>query len=184
MNKWRKNLAATLGEGQIVRIDRSPEIEEEIEGYVVGVSELFIMLHELNSDYMDLNGYIVLRAEDIRRYRVRDDYEAFLARALKLKGIGPVPQPEVDLSSLSKLLSSANSLFPLITIHREIMDAEVCFIGKVQKQTAKTVLLEEITPAARWKRTRRYNFKDITRVEFGGGYEEALALVSAHEARN
>jgi hypothetical protein len=184
MNKWHKNLAATFDEGQIVKIDRSPEIEDKIEGYVVGVSELFVMLHALDPDYINLNGYIVLRAEDIHRYRIRDDYEFFLNRALKLKGIQPVPQPEIDLSSFPTLLASANAHFPLVTIHREIMDAEICFIGRVQKLTDKTVTLEEISPAAKWERTRRYNFKDITRIDFGGGYEEALALVAAHEAQN
>ena len=174
-------MVATFDEGQIVRIDRTPEIEDEIDGYVVGVSELFVMLHALDPDLMNLNGYIVLRAEDIHRYRVRDDGEFFLNRALKLKGIQPVPQPNIGLSSYSTLLASANTHFSLITIHREIMDAETCFIGRVQKLTEKTVTLEEINPAAKWERTRRYNFKDITRIDFGGGYEEALALVSAYE---
>ena len=183
LNKWRQRLAATFHQGQLVAIDRLPEIEDEIEGYVVGVSDVLVMLHALDPNYINLNGYIVLRAQDIRRYRVRDDYEFFLNRALRLKGIEPVPQPAIDLSSFPGLLSSASALFPLITIHREIMDAETCFIGKVQKQTNKTVVLEEINPAAKWERTRRYSFRDITRVDFGGAYEEALALVSAHEAR-
>jgi hypothetical protein len=181
MNKWYKNLAATFDTSQIVRIDRSPEIEDEMDGYVVGVSELFVMLHVLDPDVMNLNGYIVLRREDIRRYRIRDDGEFFLHRALKLKGIEPVLQPQINLLDFPELLASANERFPLITIHREIMNPETCFIGRVQKQTDKTVTLEEISPAAKWERTRRYNFKDITRIDFGGGYEEALALVAQHE---
>jgi hypothetical protein len=181
MNKWRKNLAATFEEDEIVEIDRSPAIEDKIEGYVVGVSDLFVLLHALDPSYINLNGYILLRAEDIRRYRIRNDYDFFLNRALKLKGIRPVPQPEIDLSSFPTLLSSANKSFPLLTIHREIMDAETCFIGRVKNLTDKTVTLQEINPAAKWERVRRYNFKDITRLDFGGGYEEALALVAAHE---
>ena len=184
MKKWLKNPAVTLGEDQIVKIDRSPEIEDKIEGYIVGVSELFVMLHALDPEYINLNGYIVLRIEDIQRYRMRDDHEFFLHRALKLKGIAPVSQPEIDLSTFPTLLASAIAHFPLVTIHREVMDADICFIGRVQKLTEKTVTLKEISPAAKWDRTRRYNFKDITRIDFGGGYEEALALVAAHEAHN
>lgn len=183
MNKWYKKLAATFDEGQIVEIDRSPEILDKIEGYVIGVSEVFVMLHALDTNYINLNGYIVLRSEDIRRYRIRDDNEFFLNRALKLKGIVPVAQPEIDLSSFPALLSSAIAHFPLVTIHREVMDADTCFIGRVQKLTDKTVTLAEINPAAKWGRIRRYNFKDITRIDFGGGYEAALALVAEDEAR-
>lgn len=183
MNKWRKDLAATFDEGQIVRIDRSPEIEDDIDGYVVGVSELFVMLHAIDLNFINLNGYIVLRTEDIRRYRVREDHEFFLNRALKLKGIQPVPQPEIDLSSVPTLLTSAEARFPLVTIHREIMNSETCFIGRVQKLTDKTVTMEEISPAAKSDRARRYSFKDITRIDFGGAYEEALALVAQHETQ-
>lgn len=184
MNKWRKDLEESCGEGQIVRIDRSPQIEDEIDGYVVGVSDLFLLLHSIDPNYINLNGYIVLRAQDVHRYRIRDDSEFFLNRAFHLKGIQPVPQSEINLSSFRELLDSANLLFPLVTIHRELMDAEICFIGCGQKLTDKTVTLKEINPAAKWEQTRRYNFKDITRIDFGGGYEEALALVAAHETIN
>lgn len=182
MKKWHENLAATSG--QIVKINRSPEIKDKIEGYVVGVSDLFVMLHALDGNYINLNGYIVLRVEDIHNYRVRDDYEFFLNRALKLQGIDPVPQQEINLSSHSSLFSSANEHFPLICIHREIMDGTTCFIGRVKTLTAKTITLNEIDPGARWKYTRRYNFKDITRIDFGGGYEATLALVAAHDAQS
>ncbi|HEX8372724.1 MAG TPA: hypothetical protein VF585_08090 [Chthoniobacterales bacterium] len=181
MNKWRKNFAAVMGNDRIVRIELSPDIGDQIEGYVVGVSELFVMLHALDSNYINLNGYSVVRRSDIRRYRIRDDFEFFLNRALKLKGNLPAPQPNIDLSSFATLLETANASFPLITLHLEIMYSDLCFIGRVQKLTAKTVVLKEINPAAKWERTRRYNYKDITRVDFGGGYEEALALVAEHE---
>lgn len=191
MDKQRNNWAAVFGKGQSVReelvlVDRSPEIEDRMRGYIVGVSDLFVMLHALDPDFVSLNGYIVLRAEDIQGYRVIDDNEFFLKRALQLKGIKPISQPEIDLSSFSALLSSANARFPLVCIQREIIDVaddEPCFIGRVQKLTDKAVILEEISPAAKWEGTRRYNFKDITRVDFGGGYEEALALVAEHDAR-
>ena len=178
MNTWHKQLKATFAEDQIVRIDRQPEIEDQIDGYVVGVSECFVMLHLLDPNFVNLNGYIVLRSDDVRRYRVRDDNDFFLNRALKLKGIRPALPAAIDLTSFGTLLESANKQFPLLTIHRELMDPDICFIGQVEKLTDKTVTLKEIDPGARWERVRRYNFRDITRVEFGGGYEDSLALVA------
>ncbi len=184
MNKWYGSLATPWDEGQIVRMDRSPEIQDKIDGYVVGVSKLFVMLHAIDPNFINLNGYIILRSEDIRRYRIRDDSAFFLNRALKLKGIEPVRQPELDLSSFPALLASAQALFPLVTIHRELMNARTCFIGRVQKLTAKTVTLEEISPSAVWNRVRRYSFRDITRLELGGAYEESLLMVQQHQAQS
>ncbi|MEO6906784.1 MAG: hypothetical protein ABI210_02740 [Abditibacteriaceae bacterium] len=184
MKHWRKDLLKAIDLTQIVELDRTPEIKDRLEGYVVGMSELFLMLHLVDPEYINLNGYVVLRMDDIRRYRVRDDKDFFLNRAFKLKGVNSVPQPEIDLSSFPSLLSTANLAYPLINIQREIMDPDICFIGQLEKMTDKTVTLKEIDPAARWERIRRYRFEDITRIQFGGGYEESLALVAAYESKS
>lgn len=181
MKHWQKNLVKTIDKTHIVEFDRTPEIKERLEGYVVDMTDLFLMLHVIDPNYISLNGYIVLRSDDIRRYRVRDDKNFFLNRAFKLKNIHPIPKPEIDLSSFPSLLASANRAYPLINIQRETMDPDICFIGKIEKMSNKTVTLKEIDPAARWERIRRYRLEDITRIEFGGGYEESLALVAAHE---
>ncbi|MDQ2732908.1 MAG: hypothetical protein M3Y56_14715 [Armatimonadota bacterium] len=183
MKKWQKNLISTFNAGRMVEIDRSPKIADTIEGYVVGASDRFVMLHALDRDYMLLNGYIVLRWKDIRRYRTRDNNKFIADRALALKGIRPIPKLEIDLSDFPALLRSANAHFPLVTIHQEIKDSNTCFIGHVQAVTDKTLTLAQISPAAKWNRTRCYKLKHITRVDFGGGYEETLALVAEDEAR-
>ena len=184
MNPWHEDIETISRQDCIIEIERSPEIGDNLEGFVVGVNKRFVLLHTLDPNYINLNGYSTLRMEDIRRFRMRDDSEFFLNRAFKLKGIEPVPQPEIDLSDISTLLTDANANFPLITVHLEKLDPTTCFIGRVQKLTSKTLLLEEISPAARWEHTRRYKLKDITRIDFGGAYEAALALVAAHEAQS
>lgn len=184
MNQWCEDIWTISRQDCIIEIERSPEIGDNLEGFVVGVNERFVLLHALDPNYINLNGYIALRMEDVRRFRMRDESEFFLNRALKLKGIEPVPQPEIDLSDISALLSSANANFPLLTVHLEKLDPTTCFVGRVQKLTSKTLLLEEISPAACWEHTRRYKLKDITRIDFGGAYEAALALVAAHDAQS
>jgi hypothetical protein len=47
----------------------------------------------------------------------------------------------------------------------------------------KIVTLKKIDPDARWGDTKRYRFRDLTKVDFGGGYEEALMLVAAGNKR-
>lgn len=69
-----------------------------------------------------------------------------------------------------------------MTIHHELKDENCCFIGRVEKLTKKKLTLKEIDAAARWEKTRRSQFKNITHVDFGGAYEDALILVAEYES--
>jgi len=181
MNKWLKGLKNTLSKNQMVEIDRRPEIRERIRGYVVGVSDEFVILQHLN-DEMFLDGYDVMPVSNITRYRVLDDNDHFADRALKVRGQTPRHQLHIDLRDVHTLFESIAESFPLITIHREIIDPSVCNIGKLHKTTEKTVVLDEINPSAVWNGQYRYHFKAITRISFGGCYETALWLVNCHES--
>ncbi len=181
MRRWLKELSKTLADGHLVEIDRTPEIKDKDRGYVIGANEAFLMLNYLCMD-MVLNGYSVFPTEDITAYRVYDDDDGFASKALRARKQSPRTQPRIELTDFPSLFESANRVFPLITIHRERMDDSVCFIGRVEKLTDRTVTLKEIDPAAKWERTRRYRFADITRIDFGGPYESALWLVHCEES--
>ena len=47
----------------------------------------------------------------------------------------------------------------------------------------EAVALKKIDPDARWGDTKRYRFRDLTKVDFGGGYEQGLALVAEDNRR-
>jgi hypothetical protein len=65
-----------------------------------------------------------------------------------------------------------------VTIHREEADPEVCQVGRVISTGRGRVRLLEIHPDATWEEhPTEYRLKEITRVDFGGDYEEALDLV-------
>jgi hypothetical protein len=175
-------LASALLSGQIVRIITKAMPGESLDGYVVSLSETFVLLHILdNGNYTSLNGYVALPIGGLKIVRVQDDYMAFSERAMKVKGISPLPQPDILLLDLPGLLSSADAHFPLVTIHQERVDRGCCFIGRVEKLTKRFVHLRKIDPAAHWVETEKLLFEDITRVDFGGGYEEALWLVNQNE---
>ena len=66
----------------------------------------------------------------------------------------------------------------LVTIHREQKDAEMCSIGRIVGIDRDRVSLLEINPDATWeKKPTDYRLSEITRVNFGGDYEDALAIV-------
>ena len=167
---------------RLVEFDRKPVTNYKLRGFVLAYSDILTLLNLFDPDFY-LNGYTVIRNDDVRRYRILDEPSSFINRALKLKRIRPQPKPMVSIESMPELLSSANEGFPLITIHREKISDEVCYIGRLDKMTEKTFTLYEIDPDAEWEGVHRYRFSDITRVDFGGGYEEALALVAKRYGR-
>lgn len=65
-----------------------------------------------------------------------------------------------------------------MTLHRELVDPDVCWIGLVLSFERGQVSLLEMTPDAGWeKKPEIYRLSQITRVIFGGHYETALHLV-------
>jgi len=168
----------------LVKFSRKPIDDYRLYGFVLACSETLTLLHVLDKDTYTLNGYSVIRNEDVSLYAVYDrpDYY-FESRVLKLKGITPKPQPDIALASISDLLTSIDKLYPLITIHREEINNDVCSIGRLDGLTPKTFTLFEIDSCAEWDGPHRYRFGDITRVDFGGGYEEALALVARQDLK-
>ena len=79
------------------------------------------------------------------------------------------------------LLVSAGRHFPLVTVHREGIDPDVCWIGRVLGIERGRVSLLEITPDATWEeKPESFRLNEITRVNFGGDYETALHLVGGH----
>lgn len=168
--------------GQMVRFEHRSVAPGRLEGYVVGLSERFVLIHRLDPNLF-LNGYTALRVGDVKKPRALSDADFFALRALTLRGEHAVPQPDILLLDLPGLLSSASTHFPLVSLHCDKILPNTCFIGRVKALTGKHVTLSEIDPSARWRYTRRFKLKNITRVDFGGGYEDALWRVSEYERR-
>ena len=174
-------LTNALRSGAMVCLHDGAAPDDKLRGYVVGLSDTFVLLHIWEPDTMCLNGYLALPLNEVISARVLDEYDAFPDRALKVKGIRPQSQPDILLLDFPGLLSSADAHFPLILLNLGYRYPDTCFVGRVERLTGKTVHLHEITPAARWGNTVKHRFKDITRVEFGGGYEDALWRVNQAE---
>jgi hypothetical protein len=58
------------------------------------------------------------------------------------------------------------------------IDPDVCSIGRVVGSKRGRVMLLEIRPDATWEASpREYRLNEITRINFGGDYEDALHVV-------
>lgn len=165
---------------QVVDFKR-PRIDDEyLRGFVLDYSDSLTLLNLLNHDFY-LNGFTVIRNNDITKTRTYDKDDYFLNMALRLKSIKPARKPKIDLTDWASVLQTAQKRFPLITIHREAISNKVCYIGKLISVTEKTFSLYDIDPDANWDRPYRRKLADLTKVDFGGGYEDALWRVAKEE---
>jgi hypothetical protein len=161
--------------GQLIRLNRRFE-RTHIRGYVLDIGPQFFLL-ALVSDRIWFDGFECFRLRDVLNV-ASDPFAAFAEAAPRKRRQRTPKNPGVDVSSPEALLLSVGRRFPLIAVHREQVDPEVCWIGCVLGVHRGRLSLLEINPDAKWDVTpTEHSVKEITRVNFGGDYEEALASV-------
>ncbi|MGD0096141.1 MAG: hypothetical protein ABSB60_06575 [Terracidiphilus sp.] len=158
----------------------NPYDEGWTHGYVLDIGPQFF-LFGLIDDNIKFNGFQCPLISDLRKVKVPDPHEDFIVAALRKRREIIVKKPDIDLSNLPTLLKSANALFPLVSILRERIKPDECVIGRVLDISEKSFLLHTIDPHAGWEeKPTRFRLSHITRVDFGGGYEEARHLVGGN----
>jgi hypothetical protein len=183
MSQARSKLSAARHGKVLVRFTR-PFERGSVHGYVVDIGPQFFIV-ALVSAGIRFDGFQCFRLSDVRRLQVPGRYAAFAEAALKRRGERIPNKRRVVVTSLSKLLQTANRAFPLVTIHREQVDPDVCQIGRVVEVRNGRLSMLEIGPDAVWdEKPETYRLTEITRVDFGGDYEEALHLVGGLPATN
>lgn len=165
---------------QLVRLTRRFETSRA-RGYVLDVGPKFFLLSVL-SDRVWLDGFQCLRVADVSDV-TSDPYSAFAEKALALRGEGFPERPNVSVTNVGEMVESAGRAFPLVAIHRESVDPDVCWIGRIERVSRGRVSLVEITPSAEWvAQPTSYKLSEITRLDFGGDYEGALHLVASRSS--
>ncbi|HUD15641.1 MAG TPA: hypothetical protein VMQ59_00210 [Acidimicrobiales bacterium] len=162
----------------LVRIDRSIKKADRLEGYLVGLGRRWALLQLVSHDWL-LNGYGAIRVGDVKRVRRWDDRSDFPARALAHFDQTALPIPGIELDSVRSLIESAAQRSSLVTVFVEDARPDVCFVGRALSVSDRRLRLSEIDPGAVWKHEpTKLDLRDVTRVEFGGRYEEALAALA------
>lgn len=173
----RADLVAAQASRTLVRVRRSVE-EGWAAGWVVGVGPQLFALSVV-SDSILFNGFQVFRIRDVSSVEVPSPHAAFIETALRLRGQIAPQDPPIDLSDLQSALTSASAAFPLVAVHQEIEDPDVCFIGTVQQIADGKLFLKTVSPDGQWDGEQEtITVSDITRIDFGGLYEQALSLVA------
>ena len=169
-----EQLHDALRDEQLIRLYR-PFEETYVRGYILGVeSELFLL--GLVSDRLWLDGFECFRVDEVDEL-VADPYADFTQAALAARG-EVRPELSLRLTNIATLLTSAAEHFPLVTIHKERDQPDACWVGKVISVEGGIVWMLEIGPDAKWDAApSAHKLGEITRVNFGGDYEDALALI-------
>ena len=173
----RDCLSVAVKDNALVRIDRRIKKADRLEGYLVGLGERWALLHVVSHDWL-LNGYTAFRIGDVKRVRRWDERSDFPARALAHFGQEPRPACAIQLDSTRSLIESTAQRSPLVTIFTEYRRPDVCYIGKPVAVARRRLRMVQIDPGARWRsKPTKWDLRDVSRVEFGGRYEEALAAL-------
>ena len=159
----------------LIEFDRRPQIYERITGYVLDYSDSLILLQLLEWNTFALNGYVVIREQDVKRQRIFNKDIYWQSRAAKKNKFKPI-HPQVSIASLLDVISTADKSFPLIAIEKELVADGKRWIGKLAGFTAKKVTIHGLNPNAEWIEKSKFKLNEITSISFGGGYETALAL--------
>jgi hypothetical protein len=173
-------LSAALESGELVRIKRELETGWA-NGYVIALGRRWIV-QLVVGEGITFAGYQAFRLKDVLALAVPAPNAAFVEKVLRKRKLRRPASPRLDPSSTAALLHSANACYPLVTVHCEASAPGVCHIGQVIATTRTVVTLHEISPDATWDtELLSYPLAEITRIDFGGPYEDALWLVGGSD---
>ena len=178
MKKHHAALATALAENQLVVLYRKAIDENRLDGYVVALSDTWVLLQPVDGNRLVLDGYKAVRLSDISHWKID---ESFVDEYLRLRGIRSKNLPEIDVRGLGSLLDFVSKNFPLFMIECERIEPGIGFIGVIEKLTKRNLWLKKFSSEAKWIDTEKFKLKDITIVNFGDGYVEALAWMDAHD---
>ncbi|MEM9177758.1 MAG: hypothetical protein AAGC67_21315 [Myxococcota bacterium] len=173
----RELLEEALAEARVVSIDREGFEEVGELGYVVAVGEsLFVLLQV--SDAMRFNGFSVLRTSDVSDIEIPHAHADFVESALRLRDESVAEPPPIDLASMKTAIRSAGRVGEIVTLHTETTEPGLCKIGRIRTVDDAVASLVALDPDAEWDdEVTTVAVDEVTRVDVGGAYEEALLLV-------
>ena len=178
----KKAVVARLARAQehqlLVHVRRWVPDSDGLEGFVVGIGKKWVVLQRL-SYRIAFEGWQLLRLKDIQAVSIDPDADCFEVKALKARALWPPTTPELHLDDVVGALQSAASATTVISVFDEFDRPDVCWIGAVTSVDESKLQLLEVNTRGGWARkARSFDPADVTRLEFGGGYEEALSLVA------
>lgn len=145
--------------------------KKEEKGIVIANGEDWILLKHLFTDYI-IDGYILLNKSYIKAIN-RDEDIIFIESVLKANN-------KINISKNLTLPLSIKLLFEWLSDNQIVFqidnkDESMCWIGKIEDSTDKSIFLTNFTPKGTWK-TSYYTFRknNIRIISFDTDYINSL----------
>jgi hypothetical protein len=157
---------------------RIEEQGESLIGVPVAIGKQWVVLARMD-DAIRFDGFDALRLEDLTMVDRTFPRRSFYLGALGAKRCRMASIPGLDLTNARTLLESVKTWYSLVVVDREVGEWDGADIGRVLRFSSKSFTLQLLSPDAEWDRDpQRIDLADVTRVGFGGEYEETLAAVA------
>ncbi len=171
-SKIVRRLTLAQQEGQPVTVRRKHLEADQTPGFVVAVTDRWVVLQELDGVHLDT--VVLLRLDHVTKVE-RHDGHAYVSRAVAGLGV-PLAEFECPADVTTEgLLRLVVERAELICVYLETRDDYWLLIGKTLRIGKKRLHLHFIGRDGVWTDfTESWKLKDITRIEFGGRYIGAL----------
>jgi hypothetical protein len=149
-----------------------------MDGRVAAVRDGLVVLALIGDDIVP-NGFVVLRTADITFVKYPAPYAELVEKVLGVRGGEQRFSLPSKPMSWGGVLESAAKYWPLAAVHTETAQPDVVFIGQVTSIPSEGAVmsLRLVGPDGKWKKkAMAIPVGDISRIDFGGRYEEALAI--------
>lgn len=164
-----------MRDGRVVQFT-TPYDAAPCSALVIDVGPTFVLFARLNDGVLH-DGYDVNPTKDIRNLKPHP-HSSFCTEAIRLHPNRARRKPKLVLTDIRSVIETAARQFPLVTLNMERARPRVAHVGRPLRFEASRVWTIDIAAGAIWHdEPAAHVLRSITRVSFGGWYEQALHLV-------
>ena len=176
--RLRAQLTHAAGNDHMVRIARTSQPGDRIDGFVLAVGRKWSLVRK-TMDGGFLDGYAAIRTDDITNVRPDMSFESEFTKTLPEWPLGlPELAEPLDLDNTERMLRCLLHPKRLVAIERK-KPSDATWIGVPFALERKRLYLWEVDPQARWHREPfGYALRSITAVLLDNHYQHALGTVA------
>jgi hypothetical protein len=171
---YRKLIEDFIRTRELVDFRRAQIKADDLRGFALRASDSLILL-QIVSDDVYLNGFSIIRSEDITFLRWGNQTLRSWQDALPDNKSSA--SPSVDVESWESAIASILQIERLITFNLEAADHDACYIGRNVTLEQGVVVADEIHTDGKCDGQFTLRLEDVTRVDFGQAYERGLERI-------
>jgi hypothetical protein len=162
----------------LVQVNRKNERFSR-KGFLVAQGRSLVVLHQVSDSYR-LDGYCVMRRDDVLSIKRAFEKRSLILTALRIKAQAALPLPGLRATSMRSVMQFAQQAFGALVIHRERVQPDEVEVGVIRMTTDETYVLWWLSTVAKWDHDDRpFRYRDVTLLEFGTEYDQTLLAVAA-----